>query len=282
MCHTFGRRPYETDDESRNNWLVALPTFGEGWHNNHHAFPGLGDPRPRPAPGGHELVDDPRPRAARPGLGRQDPRRPSASPAARLRRPPRPESASAPPPPAAPRCRRAAAGSGRPPRQRTAIGWTAPRIRRVAGLDAGRARRASRPARELRGLTPGMPGRPPSSDPWITAMRLPSSVSMSRRGGIQGARPTTALTLGWPAQPIDTAAAHREADHQRAAARGVLARRRARRARPRCTGRAASTTSRGSGPRGTRARGTAGASSRTSHSSDRAPVAGRQRGRCRR
>jgi stearoyl-CoA desaturase (delta-9 desaturase) len=40
VCHTFGRRPYETDDESRNNWLVALPTFGEGWHNNHHAFPG--------------------------------------------------------------------------------------------------------------------------------------------------------------------------------------------------------------------------------------------------
>jgi stearoyl-CoA desaturase (delta-9 desaturase) len=40
VCHSFGRRPYETTDESRNNWLVALPTFGEGWHNNHHAFPG--------------------------------------------------------------------------------------------------------------------------------------------------------------------------------------------------------------------------------------------------
>jgi len=40
VCHTFGRRPYETSDESRNNWIVALPTFGEGWHNNHHAFPG--------------------------------------------------------------------------------------------------------------------------------------------------------------------------------------------------------------------------------------------------
>jgi len=40
VCHTFGRRPFATDDESRNNWLVALPTFGEGWHNNHHAFPG--------------------------------------------------------------------------------------------------------------------------------------------------------------------------------------------------------------------------------------------------
>ena len=40
VCHTFGRRSFETADESRNNWLVALPTFGEGWHNNHHAFPG--------------------------------------------------------------------------------------------------------------------------------------------------------------------------------------------------------------------------------------------------
>ncbi len=40
VCHSFGRRPFETSDESRNNWIVALPTFGEGWHNNHHAFPG--------------------------------------------------------------------------------------------------------------------------------------------------------------------------------------------------------------------------------------------------
>jgi stearoyl-CoA desaturase (delta-9 desaturase) len=39
LCHTIGRRRYETGDESRNNWLVALLTFGEGWHNNHHAFP---------------------------------------------------------------------------------------------------------------------------------------------------------------------------------------------------------------------------------------------------
>ena len=39
VCHTFGRRTYEARDESRNNWVVALLTFGEGWHNNHHAFP---------------------------------------------------------------------------------------------------------------------------------------------------------------------------------------------------------------------------------------------------
>jgi stearoyl-CoA desaturase (delta-9 desaturase) len=39
ICHTFGTRAFDTDDESRNNWVIAFPTFGEGWHNNHHAFP---------------------------------------------------------------------------------------------------------------------------------------------------------------------------------------------------------------------------------------------------
>jgi stearoyl-CoA desaturase (delta-9 desaturase) len=39
LCHVFGRRPYETSDESRNLALIALPTLGEAWHNNHHAFP---------------------------------------------------------------------------------------------------------------------------------------------------------------------------------------------------------------------------------------------------
>ena len=39
VCHTFGKRPYRTKDASRNNWLVGLLAFGEGWHNNHHAFP---------------------------------------------------------------------------------------------------------------------------------------------------------------------------------------------------------------------------------------------------
>jgi stearoyl-CoA desaturase (delta-9 desaturase) len=39
VCHTFGRRAYDAKDESRNNWVVALLVFGEGWHNNHHAFP---------------------------------------------------------------------------------------------------------------------------------------------------------------------------------------------------------------------------------------------------
>jgi stearoyl-CoA desaturase (delta-9 desaturase) len=40
ICHMYGRRAYRSRDQSRNNWLVAALTFGEGWHNNHHAFPG--------------------------------------------------------------------------------------------------------------------------------------------------------------------------------------------------------------------------------------------------
>jgi stearoyl-CoA desaturase (delta-9 desaturase) len=36
--HTFGYRTYRTNDLSRNNWWVALLSWGEGWHNNHHAF----------------------------------------------------------------------------------------------------------------------------------------------------------------------------------------------------------------------------------------------------
>ena len=37
--HMWGRRRFATHDDSRNNWWVALVTFGEGWHNNHHAYP---------------------------------------------------------------------------------------------------------------------------------------------------------------------------------------------------------------------------------------------------
>jgi stearoyl-CoA desaturase (Delta-9 desaturase) len=39
LCHFFGRRRFPTGDESRNLAWLALPTFGEAWHNNHHAFP---------------------------------------------------------------------------------------------------------------------------------------------------------------------------------------------------------------------------------------------------
>ncbi len=39
ICHLFGQRPYKTRDLSRNNFIFGVLAFGEGWHNNHHAFP---------------------------------------------------------------------------------------------------------------------------------------------------------------------------------------------------------------------------------------------------
>ena len=38
-CHKFGTTPFQTDDYSKNNSIVAVLTLGEGWHNCHHAFP---------------------------------------------------------------------------------------------------------------------------------------------------------------------------------------------------------------------------------------------------
>jgi len=37
--HLWGARPYRSDDESRNNWVLGVLAMGEGWHNTHHAFP---------------------------------------------------------------------------------------------------------------------------------------------------------------------------------------------------------------------------------------------------
>lgn len=39
ISHLWGYRNFETDENSRNNWLIAVTTNGEGWHNNHHADP---------------------------------------------------------------------------------------------------------------------------------------------------------------------------------------------------------------------------------------------------
>ncbi|MCA9601103.1 MAG: fatty acid desaturase, partial [Myxococcales bacterium] len=38
LSHVFGTRRYDTTDTSRNNWLLAILTLGEGWHNNHHHY----------------------------------------------------------------------------------------------------------------------------------------------------------------------------------------------------------------------------------------------------
>jgi stearoyl-CoA desaturase (delta-9 desaturase) len=39
LAHVHGRQRFVTGDHSRNNWMLAIATMGEGWHNNHHAFP---------------------------------------------------------------------------------------------------------------------------------------------------------------------------------------------------------------------------------------------------
>jgi stearoyl-CoA desaturase (Delta-9 desaturase) len=39
ICHFFGRRRFATTDQSTNVFWLALPSFGEAWHHNHHAFP---------------------------------------------------------------------------------------------------------------------------------------------------------------------------------------------------------------------------------------------------
>jgi stearoyl-CoA desaturase (delta-9 desaturase) len=39
LSHVIGRQRYRTGDGSRNNWLLAILTLGEGWHNNHHHYP---------------------------------------------------------------------------------------------------------------------------------------------------------------------------------------------------------------------------------------------------
>jgi len=40
ICHQFGKQPYNTADQSRNVWWLSLVSFGEAWHNNHHAAAG--------------------------------------------------------------------------------------------------------------------------------------------------------------------------------------------------------------------------------------------------
>ena len=54
ICHFFGRRPFDTKERSTNVWPLALLSFGESWHNNHHAFPSsafLGQRLWQPDPG---------------------------------------------------------------------------------------------------------------------------------------------------------------------------------------------------------------------------------------
>src|SRR5690606_9759142 len=38
LCHTIGKRPYDSSTSARDSWIMALFTFGEGYHNYHHSF----------------------------------------------------------------------------------------------------------------------------------------------------------------------------------------------------------------------------------------------------
>ncbi|NEO77947.1 acyl-CoA desaturase [Moorena sp. SIO4G3] len=42
ITHLYGSRPFDTQEQSTNNLWLAIPSFGEAWHNNHHAFPNSG------------------------------------------------------------------------------------------------------------------------------------------------------------------------------------------------------------------------------------------------
>ena len=68
--HKWGSRRFKTRDDSTNNWWVAAMTFGEGWHNNHHAHPTSarrpGLVRDRPELDGHQHLE-----GARAGVGHQ-------------------------------------------------------------------------------------------------------------------------------------------------------------------------------------------------------------------
>ena len=60
LCHRWGTRPFESGDDSTNSLLVAIMMLGDGWHNNHHAFPasakvGLLRGQIDPGPGGRSL-----------------------------------------------------------------------------------------------------------------------------------------------------------------------------------------------------------------------------------
>jgi fatty-acid desaturase len=57
--HFWVSRRFATRDGSLNNWFVALLSFGEGWHNNHHAHPTSARHGPRVVRNRHELVGDP-------------------------------------------------------------------------------------------------------------------------------------------------------------------------------------------------------------------------------
>ena len=168
ICHMFGRRDYRSRDESRNNWLVAVLVFGEGWHNNHHAFPASA------RHGLHRFQLDLSWWLIR-GLEKLrlvwNVRLPSEAQMERRRIQPANGRASRHEPRPGPR-RAAAARASRPanagPRR-------APRRGSACTCPARRAPALARsPRLESAGETPGIPGSQRSSDPCSTSRRLPA------------------------------------------------------------------------------------------------------------
>ena len=68
LSHVFGNRRYATTDDSRNNWLLAIVTLGEGWHNNHHHYSELHAPGLLLVGVRHHLLHPEGAVAVRPGL----------------------------------------------------------------------------------------------------------------------------------------------------------------------------------------------------------------------
>ena len=82
--HIWGYRNYETTDDSRNLWWVGLLAFGEGWHNNHHAYQRMARAGPQVVGNRHDLLGHPGAGEAGPGLerGQGSPQAPEAGLAA--------------------------------------------------------------------------------------------------------------------------------------------------------------------------------------------------------
>ena len=233
ICHMFGRQDYRSRDEARNNWIVALLVFGEGWHNNHHAFPVSARHGLAPLAARRLVVGDSRARAARARLERarsrttaqlQRRRGSDRLKARQLVRDGRAHASARGSGTGAPQCARSAIAVQRAADHRVA------RPRRRARA-RGRSRGASSPA-----TTPGIPGSQRSSEPCSTSRRLPRERRRaSSRSGIHGASPTTRLDRRLVRRPRSRP---RRPSRSRAAASARRRPRRSRRARPRRTSRA--------------------------------------------
>ena len=244
ICHMFGRRS-PLPRRCADNSLVALLVFGEGWHNNHHAFPA----------------------SARHGLSRfqldvswwviralerarlvctsrrrrETSSRVGVSSCRELKNRRSSSSTSS--------AQRSAFGSGTsvPQGARSAT----PGVRRDEDVPPLRAALAGAvvPLRECDADTPGTPGSQRSSAPWNTVSRFRRNVVTSSWSGIHGARPTTSSTEARSRSPPT----RRRPSRTRGGGRAAHRPRPPPRVRLRRTTRAGATTSRDSAPRRTRA-----------------------------